>query len=105
MSLACSYSRMLIINFSGFEERSDFLLSFNDTREEEIEFMVSVQLTDHVLNVQDALVPVTATLTSQSGTNFTGNANVEVQVTGVETPQLIYDFSFESFAYYEKVSG
>ncbi|XP_052782138.1 uncharacterized protein LOC128218506 [Mya arenaria] len=88
-----------------FAARSSFLLPSNDTMEEEIDFIISVQITDHVMNVQGALVAIETTLTGQSGVSYTSQSYVQVQVSGTETPELIFDFAMEQFSHWEKIPG
>jgi hypothetical protein len=83
-------------------ERNPFV-NDNSTGENEITFTISVLVADNVANVQGSIIPINLKLEGASGNVAYGTANIEVQITGVETPILISQFTMVD--YMNKTSG
>lgn len=92
------------VSHTGQAERNPFVPS-NSSGENVLEFTVTLLIADHVENIQGALLPVNVTLEGASGTSAVGTAYVEVQISAVEAPQLVFIFTMEQFNYTEKKSG
>lgn len=67
--------------------------------------MISLTIADHLDNIHGALIPVTATIEGASGSIASGEVYVEVLISGVETPELLFTFWMEQFNYADKISG
>ena len=80
----------------GIEERNPFI-DTNHTGENELTVTIAVLITDNLANTQGFLIPIYVTLNGASGTVASSSVNVEVQITGVETPNLISMFSVVDF--------
>ncbi|KAH3819895.1 hypothetical protein DPMN_121639 [Dreissena polymorpha] len=89
----------------GFEGRSELINPSNNTREDEIEFKVSLLISDHVMNTQGSFIAIATTLTGNNGVPSTGHTSVGVLVTETERPELIISFLMETFLHTQKMSG
>ncbi|XP_060556763.1 uncharacterized protein LOC132717340 [Ruditapes philippinarum] len=90
------------VTHTGMTERNPFV-NDNSTGENEITFTISVLVADNVANVQGSIIPINLKLEGVSGNVAYGTANIEVQITGVETPILISQFTMVD--YMNKTSG
>ena len=74
-------------------------------RLDEMWFTVSVHIADHVQNTQGSIIDVEVSVTGNTISPALGLATVQVQVTGTEYPNLIYDINAETFNYWTKLPG
>ncbi|XP_052285668.1 uncharacterized protein LOC127881632 [Dreissena polymorpha] len=93
------------VSHPGFEGRSELINPSNNTREDEIEFKVSLLISDHVMNTQGSFIAIATTLTGNNGVPSTGHTSVGVLVTETERPELIISFLMETFLHTQKMSG
>ncbi|KAL4226676.1 hypothetical protein ACF0H5_014656 [Mactra antiquata] len=92
-------------NALGLRERSSFVDPASIQTSSQVTFVVSLVVADHVLNTAGSLIPITAVLEGATGFSANGTSNINVQISGTETPMLIFDFWMENFLNTDKVSG
>ncbi|XP_053376677.1 uncharacterized protein LOC128547653 [Mercenaria mercenaria] len=90
------------VTHTGMTERNPYVET-NSTGMNELVFMITVMVADHVANTQGSIIPINVTLDGASGLSVAGGVYVEVQITGIEAPHLIFLFALTN--YINKTSG
>ena len=84
------------IFFAGTSLRSSFLAQ--STKDNKLDFEITLQILDHYTNTQDSNITVTTLLIGSSGLTTSCGGNVKVDISGTEKPVLLFDVTLDPFS-------